>query len=118
MVIGPKGEPPAGGSKIPLMWKVGRSPPGTSSWNGEPSVRWCFFAKSLSVNASRGPSVSKTACEPCFQSSLKIWLPPGSTAESWCFDPKARISPERTPTTLWTPAAWCSVLSIAVGIRS
>ncbi len=118
IVIAANGEPPAGGSKIPLIVNCGRSPPGVSNRNFEPSVRLWSFAKVLSVNAPFVPSVSNVRCEPSFQSIWKMWLAPGSTAESECLAPKARASPKRTPTTSWTPAVFRSWLPIAIGIRS
>ena len=117
-MIAANGEPPAGGSKIPLIVNSVRSPPGVRTWNLEPSFRLWSSAKDLSVKAPSFPSVSKVCCEPSFQSIWKMWLAPGSIPESECLPPKARASPQRTPTTLCTPGVLRSWLPIAIGIRS
>jgi hypothetical protein len=43
-VTWPKGDPPDGGSKIAFSVRSSVRPPGVSSWIGEPTTRWCFFA--------------------------------------------------------------------------
>ena len=114
MVILPNGEPPGGGSKMPLILNVMRWPSAKVTLTGEPTTRWCNFAYPLSTNAPSAPSVAIVACDPVIQSRWNIVLLGGLTAVANSFLPNAPTSPVRTFATAST-IGFRAAASAAVG---
>ena len=83
--------------------EVGRSPLGTRIGTFEPTWRRVLLRVVLVGERLRGPSVSRTDCEPSSQSSEKTCSRPGRRPKAWS-SPKMRMSPTRTPTTSARPA--------------
>ena len=105
MVTGPNGDPPVGGSKMPLTTNRFWSPFANVSSTGEPTARSWSSAKPSVTNEPSSPSCASTASEPSFQSIEKIRLVGGSTAVALNVSPNARASPARTLPTNSTPCA-------------